>query len=224
MRARLLVGLAVATLLIVVGASRAYFRRLHAYTPASVSISRARKVELTAFQSAVLASLRQQVAANIRYQDGYYQGGEPPKEIGVCTDVVIRSFRTAGVDLKKQVGEDIRANHSSYHISRPDPNIDQRRCRNLVIYFRRKTTSLPPDSSWQPGDVVFWDTRGGHTVPDHVGMIADGLDRAGNPTIVHHWPGCPVAETDGLYRFTVVGHFRWQIGVLEEKEAERRNP
>ena len=101
---------------------------------------------------------------------------------------------------------------AAYHISKPDPNIDQRRCRNLVSYFTAHSLELPASGrgvDWQPGDVVFWDTdaRG---KASHVGVIANGKAPDGSPTVVHHWPGCPVAETDGLYNYRILHHFRWK--------------
>ena len=38
-----------------------------------------------------------------------YPNGDVPVEKGVCTDVVIRAFRKAGVDLQKEVHEDMAA-------------------------------------------------------------------------------------------------------------------
>jgi uncharacterized protein YijF (DUF1287 family) len=99
-----------------------------------------------------------------------------------------------------------------YRVDRIDPNIDHRRCRNLAVFFKNRATSLPlsgVSADWQPGDVVFWDTYGDGRI-DHVGMVAAGRDLSGKPTVIHHWPGLPVSETNGLYRFAVKGHFRWR--------------
>ena len=167
--------------------------------------------KLTPFQRIVLGDLQRQAAAPIGYRNGYYLGGEPPPNKGVCTDVVIRSFRAAGVDLQKAVTQDIRAHPGDYPIARPDANIDHRRCRNLVVFFRRHARSLPIDgekADWQAGDLVFWDTAD-KGKPDHVGVIANGRDAQNFPTVIHHWPGQPVAETDGLYGWTIRNHFRY---------------
>lgn len=162
------------------------------------------------FEAALMDALERQVKAGIRYQDGYFTGGDPPPNIGVCTDVLIRAFRDAGIDLQKAVAEDVREDSDAYGIERPDANIDHRRCRNLVVFFRRHALRLPTDSrEWKLGDVVFWGTRGDGQA-DHVGMIASGVDESGSPTVVHHWPGLPVSETDGLHRFPILYHFRWR--------------
>jgi uncharacterized protein YijF (DUF1287 family) len=43
-----------------------------------------------------------------------YPGGDVPLETGVCTDVVIRAFRQVGVDLQKEVHEDMRRSFAVY--------------------------------------------------------------------------------------------------------------
>ena len=188
--------------------------RRHAYTPivAPQGTGLPLAANYSAFQTAILKELDREIKAGIVYQDGYFDGGEPPPKIGVCTDVVIRSFRAAGVDLQKKVARDVRSVPGAYKIERPDPNIDHRRGKNLIVFFKRNAKSLPvggAGADWQPGDVVFWDTYGDGRV-DHCGMVAGGKDARGNYSIVHHWPGLPVSETDGLYRFKVKGHFRWK--------------
>lgn len=184
------------------------------------------EVELSPFQTRGVADLHRQVRAGIRYRDGYFQGGEPPAGIGVCTDVVIRAFRGAGVDLRQAVAEDIRQRRRAYASERPDRNIDHRRCRNLVAFFERHARSQPVSreaSAWLPGDLVFWDTNADRRV-DHVGVISNGRDRDGNPTVVHHWPGLPVSETDGLHRFPITHHFRWGDPTSRGERAAPSSP
>src|SRR5579862_9038867 len=76
------------------------------------------------------------------YVQRAYPGGDPPPERGVCSDVVVRAFRRAGVDLQKEVHEDMARHFSAYpatwHLRAPDPNIDQRRVPNLMTFFARK--------------------------------------------------------------------------------------
>jgi uncharacterized protein YijF (DUF1287 family) len=209
MKRRAIFGLA-AVLVIVALIVVVFHHVAPSYPPiGTITVSTA---HFTPFQKAVVRDLHRQIAARIWYQDGYYAGGDPPAHVGVCTDVVIRSYRAAGVNLQRLVAEDVAANPSVYHISRPDPNIDQRRCKNLSLFFRRKAIILPTqgnNADWQPGDIVFWDTSGNYGIPDHVGVIADHLDTDGVPTVVHHWPGQFVAEQDWLYKLPVVYHFRW---------------
>ena len=181
----------------------------HADLPREVSISPAVS-HLSPFQKAVEADLARQVSSNIVYEDGYFVGGDPPPNIGVCTDVAVRSFRAAGVDLKSLVQSDERAHPSGYHIERRDPNIDHRRCRNLAVFFKHTSLQLPingPHADWQPGDIVLWDAGTG--VAGHIGVIGMHVDSDGNPMVVHHWPGQVVMEQDWLYRLPVLYHFRW---------------
>jgi uncharacterized protein YijF (DUF1287 family) len=208
----LLVAAAGVTAMIVASQLLRRHEREQVFSFVPLSPSSAPVLPLSPFQDKLVSDLQRQVRTGIRYKNGYYAGGEPPADIGVCTDVVIRSFRAAGVDLHQTVAADIRAHPRPYRIIKPDANIDHRRCSNLVVFFRRHAHALPATGSqadWQPGDIVFWDTWGNGKV-DHVGMIGTGHDGQGNPTVIHHWPGLPVSETDGLYHFAVCGHFRWQ--------------
>ena len=62
----------------------------------------------------VLESAREQITTTTHYTQDYrvipYPGGDMPADTGACTDVVIRAFRKAGVDLQKEVHEDMAAN------------------------------------------------------------------------------------------------------------------
>src|SRR5688500_14248369 len=53
-----------------------------------------------------------QVSVTKRYDPAYvklaYPNGDVPLETGVCSDVLIRAFRAVGVDLQKEVHEDMR--------------------------------------------------------------------------------------------------------------------
>ena len=57
-----------------------------------------------------------------------YPNGDVPAGKGVCTDVVIRAYRKLGIDLQKNVHEDMKANFGKYPnnwgLTRPDKNID----------------------------------------------------------------------------------------------------
>src|SRR5438067_4711850 len=88
----------------------------------------------------------------VRYDPAYvripYPGGDVPEDTGVCTDEVIRSYRAVGVDLQKEVHEDMAKNYSAYPKewrtprSRTDTNIDHRRVPNLMVFFSRKGENL----------------------------------------------------------------------------------
>lgn len=185
---------------------RAHWSRTNALTAAPLTAA-----PLPPFEQALLSELERQSHAGIAYKDGYFRGGDPPPQLGVCTDVVLRAYRAAGVDLPRLVAEDIRAHSAEYHIVRPDPNIDQRRCRNLVVFFDRHAASLPANVDWQVGDIVFWDTWGNGKI-DHVGMVGNRLDSAGNRSVYQHLPGNVVTESGDLTRWPIRRHFRWKRG------------
>ena len=155
----------------------------------------------------------------VRY-DGRYVGieyplGDVPKNIGVCTDVVIRSYRTMGIDLQQRVHEDMRDNFSEYPskrmwgLSRPDSNIDHRRVPNLRAFFEREGVSLQITqraSNYLPGDIVSWNLPG--NLP-HIGIVVDAIDpRSGNPLIVHNIGSGPELA-DSLFSYEVTGHYRY---------------
>ena len=69
------------------------------------------------------------------YDGRYWQGGYPPDNIGVCTDVVWRAFRAAGYSLRDMVDADIAARPSAYpNVTQRDSNIDFRRVKNLRVF------------------------------------------------------------------------------------------
>lgn len=70
-----------------------------------------------------------------------YPNGDVPADKGVCTDVLIRAYRKLGIDLQKEVHEDMRDHFNLYPknwgLTRPDKNIDHRRVPNLMVFFNR---------------------------------------------------------------------------------------
>jgi uncharacterized protein YijF (DUF1287 family) len=155
----------------------------------------------------VLAAARAMVGAPIEYDAAYarigYPQGDVPANKGVCADVVVRSFRAAGIDLQRLVHEDMQRSFRDYPqrwgLKRPDANIDHRRVPNLMKWFARNRTTLPLDADFQPCDVVAWDLGGGVT---HIGIVS------GPRSIVHHIGGRP-AEEDVLRSWTIIGHFAY---------------
>jgi len=148
-----------------------------------------------------------QTVAPARYDASYvriaFPGGDVPPDRGACTDVVVRAFRWAGIDLQELTQREHRRRPLP-RVTRPEPSIDHRRCPNLLAVFERNGRSLSPSSDspdWQPGDVVFWKLPNGL---DHVGIV---VAREGRPWVVHNIAG--VACEDALGRWRIVGHFRY---------------
>ena len=142
-----------------------------------------------------------------------YPNGDVPANTGVCTDVVIRSFRALGIDLQQLVHEDMKRNFRKYPklwgLSRPDSNIDHRRVPNLETFLTRQGAALPVTSdpaNFLPGDVVTW------RLPDnrpHMGIVSTRKGAGGVPLIAHNIGAGPKVE-DMLFAFRINGHFRWR--------------
>src|SRR5687768_3730407 len=98
-----------------------------------------------------LASAIEQTGITTGYDPAYvrldYPGGDVPQETGVCSDVIVRAFRKAGIDLQKEVHEDMSAAWPAYPRrwgnARPDSNIDHRRVLNLMTFFERQGKAVP---------------------------------------------------------------------------------
>ena len=154
----------------------------------------------------------------VRYDPAYvripYPGGDVPSDTGVCTDEIIRSYRAVGVDLQKEVHEDIKQNFAAYPArwkwfpGKADSNIDHRRVPNLMVFFTRKGESLPITrlpGDYNPGDVVTYDLGG--NVP-HIGIVVDRKGASGRYMIEHNIGQGPRIE-DVLFSWKITGHYRY---------------
>lgn len=121
-----------------------------------------------------------------RYLNIAYPLGDVPRTIGVCTDVVIRAFRNAGIDLQRSVHEDIRAAPRAYpSVRKPNPSIDHRRVRSMLPYFERHFEQV--NDALRPGDVVFMDTFPTRPGSEHVGIVSELYEDQGLPLIINNW-------------------------------------
>jgi uncharacterized protein YijF (DUF1287 family) len=167
----------------------------------------------------LVAAALERTHHSVRYVSAYvripYPGGDVPADTGVCTDEIIRSYRAVGVDLQKEVHEDMAQNFSAYPnkrrwlLAHPDSNIDHRRVPNLMVFFQRKGEALPITSragDYAPGDLVTWDLGGG--VP-HIGIVVDQKSgSSGHYMVVHNIGEGPKME-DVLFNWKVTGHYRY---------------
>jgi uncharacterized protein len=166
----------------------------------------------------VVAAIEQTHHA-VRYDPSYvripYPGGDVPADTGVCTDVVIRAYRAAGIDLQKEVHQDMAQNFSAYphrwqwRRSSPDPNIDHRRVPNLMMFFARKGLTVSASSraeDFAPGDLVAWDLGGGVL---HIGIVTNQeFEQTSRRMVVHNIGQGPKLE-DVLFTWEIVGHYRY---------------
>ena len=143
-----------------------------------------------------------------------YPNGDITKGKGVCTDVIIRAYRKLGIDLQKEVHEDMKANFGIYPkiwgLKTTDKNIDHRRVPNLMTFFKRKGKVLPitkKPNDYKPGDIVSWSLSGGLT---HIGIVVDkkSIDNKRN-LIVHNIGSGQVIE-DCLFDFKITGHYSYK--------------
>ena len=137
------------------------------------------------FGRELAAAAQERTTHAVTYDGSYrriaYPNGDVPDHIGVCTDVVIRSYRSVGIDLQQRVHEDMAAHFGRYPqnwgLSRPDPNIDHRR----VL----------------PGNLP------------HIGIVVEGRsDDDARPLVVHNIGAGPRAE-DVLFAYRLTGHYRY---------------
>ncbi len=154
----------------------------------------------------------------VTYDPGYfsidYPNGDIPSDKGVCTDVIIRAYRLIGIDLQKDIHEDMKTNFDKYPkdwgLKRPDKNIDHRRVPNLMTLFERKgtvkaITKNPEDYS--PGDIVCWNLGGGVT---HIGIVVHLRSDDGLRYLIVHNIGAGQVIEDCLFDFEIIGHYKYK--------------
>lgn len=142
-----------------------------------------------------------------------YPNGDIPADRGVCTDVIIRAYRKLGIDLQKEVHEDMVKNFKVYPkkwgMKTTDKNIDHRRVPNLMTFFSRYGHSLPITTlaaDYKPGDIVSWDLGKGVT---HIGIVIDQKSSDGLRNLIVHNIGLGQEISDCLFKYTIIGHHRY---------------
>src|SRR5882724_8678866 len=148
------------------------------------------------------------------YQKIEYPSGDVPIETGVCSDVIVRAFRKGGIDLQKDLHEDMKDNFSAYPtrwgLKVTDANIDHRRVPNLQTYFARKGKSLATDGgaeTFLPGDLVTWDLQLGGT--EHIGMVVNVWYKPTQRYLIVHNIGAGTRMEDVLFAWKITGHYRY---------------
>jgi uncharacterized protein len=155
----------------------------------------------------------------IEYDPSYfpikYPNGDVPKNKGVCTDVIIRAYRKLGIDLQREVHEDMKANFSKYPnlkkwgMTKPDTNIDHRRVPNLETFFERKGIKLPVSENadtYKTGEIVTWMIN--EKLP-HIGIITNKKSSDGQRRLIVHNVGYGQVLEDCLFSYKIVGHFKY---------------
>lgn len=144
-----------------------------------------------------------------------YPNGDVPANYGVCSDVIIRSYRGIGIDLQKRVHEDIKTHFSEYPskkmwgLTKPDTNIDHRRVPNLETFFSRKGNVKPitnNPSDYVPGDIVSWRLNNGRP---HIGLVVNKKNHDNSRYLVMHNIGFGQVAEDVLFSWKISGHYTY---------------
>ena len=163
--------------------------------------------------SAALERMDRQVTYDGSYRRIPYPGGDVPDHIGVCTDLIVRSYRAIDIDLQVLVHEDMMEAFEEYPkiwgLEKPDPNIDHRRVANLRTFFSRQGAELTvtdASSDYQPGDLVTWRLPSGSP---HIGLVIDRMTEDGGRLLIAHNIGEGPKVEDVLFTFPITGHYRY---------------
>ncbi|MFT4765942.1 MAG: hypothetical protein ACI9OH_003060 [Oleispira sp.] len=171
------------------------------------------------FELDIVQAALERTNHNVRYDGRYisipYPNGDVPANIGVCTDVIVRTYRAIGTDLQQLVHEDMVANFEAYPskriwgLSRTDKNIDHRRVPNLQAFLSRhgEVLAVSNDASdYKAGNIVTWMLPG--NLP-HIGLITNKISAlTGNPMVVHNIGAGPKLD-DVLFSYSITGHYRY---------------
>lgn len=176
----------------------------------------------TDFYKKLVNKAIEQTKQKVKYEPAYvrikYPNGDVPAETGVCTDLVIRAYRGVGIDLQKEVHEDMVKRFKDYpklwSLKKPDSNIDHRRVPNLMAYFNHTGSKLKITQNaedYKPGDIVTWNLQNKNSTSGitHIGIVTDIMSENKTPLIAHNIGGGNVLE-NMLFSYTIIGHFRFK--------------
>lgn len=172
----------------------------------------------TAFGKRLSTQAIELTKQNVVYDPTYfsltYPNGDPPADKGVCTDVIVRAYRKVGIDLQKEVHEDMVANFNRYPkkwgLKKTDKNIDHRRVPNLMVFFSRYGTTLKTSTNaadYKPGDIVTWDLGRGLV---HIGIVVNKRSADNVRNLIVHNIGYGQELSDCLFSYKITGHYRYE--------------
>jgi len=175
------------------------------------------QLQAQSFQDSLAWAAEELTHHEVVYDASYfsidYPNGAIPAGKGVCTDVVIRAYRAMGIDLQKEVHEDMKAHFDLYPktwgLHNTDRNIDHRRVPNLMVFFTRSGKELEITShanDYQPGDIVCWNLGGAIT---HIGLVSSQKSPSGQRYLMVHNIGAGQVLKDCLFDFDIIGHYSY---------------
>ena len=117
----------------------------------SVSSTPGRPAERSTSLQKIIDSAKSQTKYTNIYDPAYrvlrYPNGDLPRERGVCTDVLVRAFRAAGIDLQKEVHEDMMqkktesVNNGTGGSNDPPVSASVKECGAVISRRRQNTPS-----------------------------------------------------------------------------------
>ncbi|MCU7694255.1 DUF1287 domain-containing protein [Haoranjiania flava] len=215
MRSFLLLLLIVVVLL----SAAVFYRKLPAWQQPAIAIQEATKEEkelpLHGFRKKLSDAAISIIDNTIIYDGSYYSIGYPGGDVdarkGVCTDVIVRSYRKLGIDLQELVHKDMQSNFAKYPQMwgrrSPDTNIDHRRVPNLARFFERHGESYAATHNaedYRPGDIVTWILSNNLT---HIGVVVNKKSADQKRFLVVHNIGGGQVLADCLFAYKLTGHY-----------------
>ena len=184
-----------------------------------LAIANISKTSVKTFEDRLSEAAISIIDPSIDYDPAYfsikYPNGDIPANKGVCTDVIIRTYRKLDIDLQKEVHEDMIANFSKYPnlkkwgMTKTDTNIDHRRVPNLEVFFERKGTKLTVSEDakdYKTGEIVTWMING--KLP-HIGIVTNKKSEDGERNLIVHNVGGGQVLADCLFEYKIVGHYTY---------------
>jgi len=163
--------------------------------------------------AAALAHSKESVSYDSGYYEISYPNGDIPASKGVAADVIVRCYRQLGIDLQKEVHEDMASDFRVYpqlwNALEPDANIDHRRVQNLQRFFTRHGEDIKVTrdaADYKPGDLVVWGLGNAET---HIGIVVPGPGEFSNEPWVVHNNGSGVKWEKSLFEYQILGHYRY---------------
>jgi uncharacterized protein YijF (DUF1287 family) len=157
--------------------------------------------------AAIAAAAYEQTKDLVIYSATYRRIGFPmgdlPSLYGACSDVIIRAYRTIGLDLQELV--------QRARSVRGDSNIDHRRTETLRKFFARYGESITPTAfpeDYRPGDIVTYHRPFSRVSRAHIAIVSDVRAPTGRFMIAHNRGWGPQLE-DALFVDRITGHYRF---------------
>lgn len=156
-----------------------------------------------ALAAAAHDQLNDVVIYNARYARIAYPLGDVAPIYGVCTDVVVRAYRTLGIDLQQLI--------FTTKSGRGDAHIDHRRVEVLRRFLdrfgeKRPLTDFPED--YLPGDIVTYYRPQNRSSTAHIAIVSNRIAPSGRHMIIHNRGWGPQLE-DALFVDKITGHYRF---------------